>query len=81
MTLDLALSKAKFQRHKKECPVCLNTKYCKVGLFQCKDRLCGDCFKQMKKRVCPLCRADATKIDCSEIKKRHMEFKKSNGII
>ena len=57
---NILLSKTKSSRYKKECPVCYIEKRLKLGLFQCEHLLCAGCFTQMKKQICPICRADKT---------------------
>ena len=57
---DIFLSRIKTKRNKHECPVCYNKKRLKIGLFQCEHLLCAACFTQMKKQICPICRADKT---------------------
>ena len=40
-----------------ECPVCLDE--CgHIGKFQCCHAICFDCFGQLKKLICPLCRSN-----------------------
>jgi hypothetical protein len=43
----------------KDCCVCLESKQCMNGIFDCKHKeLCTECYLNLNKTVCPLCRAD-----------------------
>jgi predicted amidophosphoribosyltransferase len=42
---------------KKTCNICYNKKRCKSH-FQCShNKLCGECFTNLKQKICPFCRS------------------------
>jgi hypothetical protein len=39
------------------CPICLDNKECIKGHFNCSHHVCNECFVQMTKNICMLCRS------------------------